>query len=490
MGDHQPVRVRFAPSPTGHLHIGGVRTALFNYLFARHHGGVFILRIEDTDRSRSTEESIQAILEGLQWLGLHWDEGPYRQTDRFPLYRAAVERLLAEGKAYYCYCTPEELEERRKQALAEGRTPRYDGRCRDRKEPVPGRTPAVRFRAPQEGQTVVEDLVKGRVVFENAQLDDLILLRSDGTPTYNLCVVVDDAEMRITHVIRGDDHLNNTPRQIQLYQALGYAIPQFAHLPMILGPDRTRLSKRHGATSIEAYREEGYLPEALLNYLARLGWSYGDQEVFTLEELIEKFSLDRVGKSAAVFNPEKLLWLNGYTQARMDPRELARRLIPYLEKEGLVAPGQSVDLDWLSQITLALRERTKTLREMARTAVYFFTEKVTVDPEARARFLTPETVPVLERMLQEIRALEDFQRPTLEALFARVREDLGLKMGQVAQPLRVAFTGRTVSPGIYEVMEILGKERCIQRLEAALVLARAGTSPEAVSDKKEAGGPS
>ena len=288
------VRVRFAPSPTGHLHIGGVRTALFNWLFARSNQGVFILRIEDTDQGRSTEESIQAIIAGMHWLGLDWDEGPYRQTERMGVYKEHVDRLLKEGKAYPCYCTAEELEERRKQALAAKRIPKYDGRCRDLKSPVPDRIPAVRFKAPAEGATIVDDLVKGRVVYENTQHDDLIIIRSDGWPTYNFCVVVDDATMGITHVIRGDDHLNNTPRQIQLYHAFGYTAPQFAHLPMILGPDKTRLSKRHGATSVTAYEEMGYLPQAMVNYLVRLGWSCKDQEVFSRQDLIEKFSLDHV----------------------------------------------------------------------------------------------------------------------------------------------------------------------------------------------------
>jgi glutamyl-tRNA synthetase len=280
------VRVRFAPSPTGFLHIGGARTALFNWLYARHNGGTFILRIEDTDRTRSTDEYIDAIIEGMKWLGLDWDEGPFRQTDRFDVYRSYIEKLVSEGKAYYCYCSPEELETRRKEALAKGLPLKYDGRCRDRKEPVPGISPAVRFRMPQQGVTAVRDLIKGTVEFENETLDDLIILRSDGTPTYNLTVVVDDVDMKITHVIRGDDHLNNTPKQIQLYKAFGYELPEFAHLPMILGSDKTRLSKRHGATSVMAYYEMGYLPQALVNYLVRLGWSYGDQEVFTRDELI------------------------------------------------------------------------------------------------------------------------------------------------------------------------------------------------------------
>jgi len=330
------VRVRFAPSPTGHLHIGGARTALFNWLFARHYRGVFILRIEDTDRSRSTEEYIETIIDGLKWLGLDWDEGPFRQTERFDVYRTYIEKLLTEGRAYFCYCTPEELEERRQASLKEGSSVKYDGRCMDIKTPPPGRKPVVRFKMPRFGQTMVDDLIKGKVVYDNEQLDDLIIQRSDGTPTYNFVVVVDDVEMKISHVIRGDDHLNNTPRQIHIYRALDFPEPHFAHLPMILGSDRTRLSKRHGATSVQAYREMGYLPDAIVNYLVRLGWSHGDQEVFTRDELIERFTLENVGKAAAVFNPDKLLWLNARYIKETSSGRLADLVLPFLIREGLV----------------------------------------------------------------------------------------------------------------------------------------------------------
>ena len=462
------IRVRFAPSPTGYLHIGGVRTALFNWLFARHHGGIFILRIEDTDKSRSTEESIKAIIDGLLWLGLNWDEGPYRQTDRLHIYREHVDRLLREGKAYYCYCTPEELEERRKKALAEKRIPKYDGRCRNLTEPIPGRKPAVRFKAPQEGQTIVDDLVKGRVVYENAQLDDLIIMRSDGWPTYNLCVVVDDAAMEITHVIRGDDHLNNTPRQIQLYRAFGYEIPRFAHLPMILGPDRTRLSKRHGATSVTAYKEMGYLPEALVNYLARLGWSYGDQEIFTRDELIEKFSLDHVGKSAAIFNPDKLLWLNSHYIAHMDTDELIERLRPFLVREGLIEEDTPLDREWMEKVIASLRERCRTLVEMASAATYYFREEIEIDPQAEKKHLTPETKEILQEIAHRLEALPEFTKEGIEEVFRTIVKTRGLKLGQVAMPARVALTGRTVSPGIYDVIDILGKERTLRRLRQAI----------------------
>jgi glutamyl-tRNA synthetase len=463
-----PVRVRFAPSPTGHLHIGGVRTGLFNWLFARNRGGVFILRIEDTDRTRSTEESIEGIIEGMDWLGLKWDEGPFRQTDRFDHYRAEVDRLLREGKAYRCYCTAEELEARRAEAMKRGLTPKYDGRCRGRTGPVPGRSPAIRFLCPQEGQTVVEDLVKGTVVFENAQLDDLILIRSDGTPTYNLCVVVDDVDMKISHVIRGDDHLNNTPRQVQLYRALGHPVPRFAHVSMILGEDKTRLSKRHGATSTLAYREMGYLPEALLNYLARLGWSSGDQEIFSIQELIEKFDLNALGKSAAVFNPEKLLWLNGHYIHHGDSRTLAARLLPFIVGEGILSPDERPDEAVMLKMVGALKERSRTLVEMAQAARYFLRDDYPVDEAARAKFLVPGIGPALGDLVGRLEKLDSFSVPQIEKAFAALLEDRGMKLSKLAQPVRVALTGRTVSPGVYEVIEILGKEKTLARLKQAL----------------------
>ena len=361
------VRVRFAPSPTGHLHIGGARTALFNWLFARHNNGIFILRIEDTDKTRSTEEYIDSIIEGMKWLNLDWDEGPYRQTDRFDVYRDYCKKLLEEGKAYYCYCSPEELEQRRQEALAQGKSLRYDSRCRDLKTQGQVENTAVRFRMPQEGQTAVNDLIKGETVFDNSQLDDLIIMRSDGTPTYNYTVVVDDVDMNITHVIRGDDHLNNTPKQIHIYSALGYKVPLFAHLPMILGSDKARLSKRHGATSVMAYKEMGYLPEALVNYLVRLGWSYGDQEVFSINELIQYFSFDNVGKSAAVFNPEKLLWLNSQYIIRAEPENLTGLVKPFLIRENIIEEGRTLNEQWLSKAISTLQERSKTLLELAQS---------------------------------------------------------------------------------------------------------------------------
>lgn len=462
------IRVRFAPSPTGYLHIGGARTALFNWLFARHNKGKFILRIEDTDRSRSTEEYIEAIIEGMKWLKLDWDEGPYRQTDRFEIYRSYVERLLIEGRAYRCYCTPEELEERRQKALSEGRSPKYDGRCRDIKEPIPGKPFAVRFMMPQEGQVVIKDLIKGEVVFENSQLDDLIIMRSDGTPTYNFVVVVDDVEMGITHVIRGDDHLNNTPKQIHIYRALGYELPEFAHLPMILGADKTRLSKRHGATSVLAYRDMGYLPDALVNYLVRLGWSYGDQEVFTRQELIDYFSFENVGKSSAIFNPEKLLWLNSQYIMKSDDKELAELVIPFLIKDGTIEEGTELDFDWLSKAVKTLKERAKTLVELSKMLRYYIAEEVEYEEKARQKFLNPSTFDYLVMIRDSLKGITEFTAQEIEKVFREIIEKHNLKLGQIAQPVRVAMTGGTESPGIFEVLEVMGKEKAIKRLDRAI----------------------
>ncbi len=462
------VRVRFAPSPTGYLHIGGARTALFNWLFARHNKGKFILRIEDTDRSRSTEEYIEAIIEGLRWLKLDWDEGPYRQTDRFDIYRNYVDKLLREGKAYRCYCTPEELEERRQKSLSEGRTPKYDGRCREIKEPLPERPFAIRFKMPEEGQVIIRDMIKGEVVFENSQLDDLIIMRSDGTPTYNFVVVVDDVEMGITHVIRGDDHLNNTPKQVHIYRALGYETPQFAHLPMILGSDRTRLSKRHGATSVLAYRDMGYIPDALVNYLVRLGWSYGDQEIFTIDELIEYFSFENVGKSSAIFNPEKLLWLNSQYMMKTEEQKLSEMVIPYLVKEGIIKEDTPLDMTWLSRAIRTLKERAKTLVDLARMLRYYIAEEVDYDEKARNKFLTTETLPRLKEIRNALEGLSPFSAPEIEKVFKEFVSSYNIKLGQIAQPVRVAMTGGTESPGIFDVLEIIGKEKTLRRLDSAI----------------------
>jgi glutamyl-tRNA synthetase len=471
MNTPSPVRVRFAPSPTGALHIGGVRTSLFNWLFARHHKGTFILRIEDTDQTRSTDESIKIILDGMKWLGLDWDEGPFRQTERMDIYREHVDKLLKEGKAYYCYCTPEELEVRRKAAMASGKAPKYDRKCRSRTEPVPGRTPAVRFLSTDEGQTIVRDLIRGAVTFENQQLDDLIIRRSDGLPTYNFAVVVDDVTMKISHVIRGDDHLNNTPRQIQLYQALGYEPPAFAHLPMILGSDKTKLSKRHGATAVTEYIDLGYLPEALVNYLARLGWSHGDQEIFSNNELIEKFSLDNVGKAPSVFNPEKLLWLNHHYIQQADPARLAELLLDLLRKGNIVSAGMEPDIEWLKKLVKILTERSHTLVEMKTAAVPFIADEITMDEKAKTKHLTPDVVPLLSDLAVRLKAVEPFTHAEVEKVFNAIVAEKGIKLGKLAQPVRVALTGGTVSPGIYDVLEVMGKDKTIRRIEAAIGMA-------------------
>ena len=467
------VRVRFAPSPTGFLHIGGVRTALFNWLYARQQQGVFILRIEDTDQSRSTDESIQAIIEGMRWVGLDWDEGPYRQTERMELYRTHAMKLFEGGQAYWCVCKAEELEARRKEAEAKGLSPRYDGRCRNLGITQPSGDAALRFRAPQTGETVVDDLIKGRIVFDNAVLDDLIILRSNGYPTYNFSVVVDDALMRITHVVRGDDHLTNTPRQVPMFQALGFPVPQFGHLPMILGADKARLSKRHGATSVMAYKDMGYLPEALVNYLARLGWSHGDQELFTRSDLIEKFNWKNVQTSAAVFNPDKLLWMNAEYIKTSPPDSVAKTLVPFLKQAGLLDKTHSVPEEWLTQLVILVRERAKTLVEMVDWVKPYFGDTVVWEEEAAKKFLTPASAPLLRKLLERFGALSGFSKQAWEEQFKRLVEEEGMKMGQLAQPVRVALTGRTASPGLFDVMEVLGRERTLSRLQQSLTRAEA-----------------
>lgn len=456
------VRTRFAPSPTGYLHIGGARTALFNLLYARRLKGKFILRIEDTDVARSTKESIQAILDGMEWLGLNWDEGPFFQSQRFDEYRKFAHQLLEKRLVYRCYCTPEELEARREAALKEGRPPMYDGRCRARTD-TPDKPFALRFKVPP-GSTSFKDEIKGFISFDNSTIEDLIILRSDGTPTYNFCVVVDDATMGITHVIRGDDHINNTPKQMLLYKALGYELPIFAHLPMILGADKTRLSKRHGATSVMAYKEMGYLPHALVNYLARLGWSAGDQEIFSMDELVEKFSLESVGKSSGVFNPEKLLWLNQHYIKSSRPEELAPLLLPFWKELGVDAQNDTR----LVPIVKTLQERARTLKEMAEHSLFYFKEKVEYDPRAAEKFLNAESAGLLQELTERLSALPSFNEAGIEAAFNALLEEKGLKLGKLAQPVRVALTGTTVSPGIFETLAAMGKDMALKRLRDAL----------------------
>jgi glutamyl-tRNA synthetase len=459
------VKVRFAPSPTGFLHIGGVRTALFNWLFAKNHGGKFVLRIEDTDLSRSTEESIEEILESMRWLGLDWDEGPFRQTERQEIYSKKVEQLLSAGKAYHCYCTPEELDRKRSEAQKAGNKPKYDGTCRERSDSPEGAPSVVRFKAPIEGTVVVEDLLRGKVIFDIAELDDLILQRTDGTPTYNFVVVVDDSEMDITHVIRGDDHLSNTPRQCLLYDALDYPRPKFTHISMILGQDKSRLSKRHGATSALVYRDMGYLPDAMINYLARLGWSHGDQEIFSREELIKYFSFDSVHTSAAVFDADKLSWLNEHYIKSTPPEELVPHLEPHLIKTGVLEKDHGLSLQEIARVIPCLNERAKTLVEMAEKSAFFFKKEVEFDEKARSKFLTEEARPLLEKMIAGFSTLDDFSAESIESLFKKIVEEEGMKLGKLAQPVRVALTGTTVSPGIYDVILLLGKEETLKRLQ-------------------------
>ncbi len=458
----EKIRTRFAPSPTGYLHIGGARTALFNWLFARHNGGEFVLRIEDTDQLRSTDESTKAILDAMTWLGLTWDEGPYFQAQRVELHREMVQKLIAEDKAYYCTCTAEELEAKRKEALATGKKPKYDGTCRDKHLPkTPGSV--VRFRSAQTGITIVEDLIKGNIAFNNDELDDLIIERGDGYPTYNFAVVIDDAMMNITHVIRGDDHVNNTPRQILLYEALGFPVPKFAHVPMILGSDKARLSKRHGATSVMAYKDMGYLPEALVNYLVRLSWAHGDQEIFSEKELIDLFTLDAVGKSPAVFNPDKLLWLNAHYIKEATIERLTEDMKPFWPEN---APAD--DTAFIQKIIADLRPRVKTLVEMGNMAGFYFAGQVQYDEQAAQKFLIPGVAGYLKEMADSVSSVQNFSKEGIEEFLLAFTQERNIKFKVIAQPLRVALTGKTVSPGIDEVMVTLGKDRVIKRIKDAV----------------------
>ena len=464
------VVTRFAPSPTGMLHVGGVRTALFSWLYARHSGGKFILRVEDTDRERSTDEAVEVILEGMSWLSLNADEGPYYQTKRFDRYREVIREMVAAGSAYHCYCTKQELDAMREQQIARKEKPRYTGLCRARTELRPGVQPVVRFRNPVDGAVVVNDLIHGAVTFQNVELDDLIIARSDGTPTYNFCVVVDDMDMGITHVIRGDDHLNNTPRQMNMLQALGATPPAYAHVPMILGPDGAKLSKRHGAVSVLQYEEEGYLPDALLNYLVRLGWSHGDQEIFTREEMIADFDVHDVNKAASAFNPEKLLWLNQQHMVRAQPATLVPHLQAQLRRLGL----ESTDQKLLEGVIVAQRERAKTMKEMAQNSRFFFVDGVEIDPKAAAKHLTADAGPVLTQVRIRLAATADWTASAIHAALDGLANELQTGLGKVAQPIRVAVSGTAVSPPIDQTLSLLGRERTLARLDAALT--RMGTT--------------
>jgi len=458
------IRTRFAPSPTGYLHVGGARTALFSWLYARKHGGHFILRIEDTDLERSTAESVNAILEGMTWLGLTYDEGPFYQTKRFDRYKEVIEQLMQQGDAYYCYCSKEELEEMREAQRANKQKPRYDGRCRHRTQPEPGIKPVIRFKNPTEGSVVVKDVIRGNVEFGNKELDDLIIARPDGTPTYNLTVVVDDMDMKLTHVIRGDDHLNNSPRQINLYHALGAQPPVFAHVPMILGDDGARLSKRHGAVSVMSYRDQGYLPEALLNYLVRLGWSHGDQEVFSMDEMTQLFDIEDVNKAASSFNPEKLLWLNQQYIKNSSPEHVASHLSWHMGQLGIdPADGPS-----LTEVVKTQQERAKTLVEMAQNSAFFYRDVTEYDEKAANKNLNEASLPLLEDMLQRLGNVPEWLAEPVHAEIKACAEANAVGMGKVAQPIRVAMTGTMISPPLDVTLALLGRERTLSGILKAI----------------------
>lgn len=463
------VRTRFAPSPTGVLHIGSVRTALFSWLYARHHQGEFILRIEDTDRERSTRENVDAILDGLSWLGLEADEGPIFQSDRFDRYREVIDVLLDEGKAYHCYCSKDELDTLRARQKDAGQKMRYDGRCRDRREPVAGVNPVVRFKNPLDGEVVVNDQVRGRVVFRNDELDDLIIARSDGTPTYNFTVVVDDSDMNITHVIRGDDHLNNTPRQMNMLEALGVATPQYAHLPMILGADGAKLSKRHGAVDVREYRSGGYLPAALLNYLVRLGWSHGDQEIFSIDEMVSLFDISGVNQSASAFNSEKLSWLNQQHIIATAPDDLGPKLLPYFDLLGIdVENGPDP-----SRLAAGFHERAETLLQMVESARYCYEDFDQIEPKAAKKNLRPVVLEPLRAVTSKLTALRDWNKEAIAKTIEETAAQFDINMGKIGQPLRVAVTGGSVSPPIDTTLELVGKERTVARLKLAISLVEA-----------------
>lgn len=481
----ETVRVRFAPSPTGSLHIGGARTAFFNWLFARHHGGSFVIRIDDTDLERSTSESAREIVAALRWMGLDWDEGPemggpygpYFQSERLNLYEKTARHLLDRELAYYCYCSPEELKVRREEALAQGRAPRYDGRCRvlSREEQVKlereGRRPVIRLRIPETGATVVRDAIRGNVSFAHEVLDDFIIVKSSGVPTYNFACVVDDVAMKITHILRAEEHLSNTPRQILIYQALGQPLPVFAHLPMILAPDRSKLSKRHGATSVEEFRDQGYLPEALLNYLALLGWSpEGEVEILYLSEMVCQFSLDRVAKTAAIYDIKKLTWMNGHYLNGADLERITQLAVPFLQRRRLVSRNISEELyHYIQRVVGLVRTRVKTLEEVAAAAEYFFSDDFSYEEKGvRKHFRKPGAAKILETAKARLARLDSFNLESVEKAYRNLSTELGINAGEIIHPTRLALSGRTVGPGLFEIMVLLGKEKTLQRLARAV----------------------
>jgi glutamyl-tRNA synthetase len=462
---------RFAPSPSGYLHVGGARTAIFNWLFARHAGGKFILRIEDTDAERSTDESVAAILDGMTWLGLDWDEGPVFQSQRMPVYREHVQALLDKNAAYVCTCPPEAIEKMRQAAMAAGGKPKYDGSCREKGLPLQDGA-VVRFKAPLMGKTILNDAIKGDIAFQNDELDDFVIQRSNGTPTYNFAVVVDDLTMKVNTVIRGDDHVMNTPKQILLYRALEAPLPVFGHVPMVLGADRSRLSKRHGAMSVTAYREMGYLPEAMVNYLVRLGWSHGDQEFFQRDELIEAFTLESCGRSAGIFDLEKLQALNAEHIQAKRPSELIAPLTPFLREEGI----QTDEAERIERIIASLQPRSKTLAEMSSQALFYFEDNFEYEEKPARKFLKANAVAPLKRLAEKLSSASDFSEAGLESVFKAVMDETGLKLGKIAQPVRVALTGRSASPGIFEIVSIIGRDRVLARLKRAIAYIESKTA--------------
>ncbi len=458
------VRTRFAPSPTGYLHIGGARTALFSWLYARKHGGRFVLRIEDTDLERSSAESVNAILEGMTWLGLEYDEGPFYQTKRFDRYKEVIQQLLEQGHAYHCYCSREELDAMREQQMSNKEKPRYDGRCRHGSVPRPGVEPVVRFKNPLDGDVVIDDLVKGQIVISNTELDDLVIARSDGTPTYNFCVVVDDADMTIDYVIRGDDHINNTPRQINILKALGVEPPKYAHLPMILGGDGQRLSKRHGAVSVMQYREEGFLPEALLNYLVRQGWSHGDQEIFSLDEMIELFALEGCNRAASVFNRDKLLWLNHQYIMNSDPAHVFHHLSYHLGSLE-IDPATGPDI---IEVIKAQREKAKTLVDLAKVCEFYYRDPQAYDEKAAKKAFNAEAVVALAKLREALAVMDEWSREAIHAALQQVVDQLGVGFGKVGMPARLAITAGAPSPDLDLVIQLVGREAALRRFDKAI----------------------
>ena len=453
---------RFPPSPTGYLHVGGARTALFNWLYARHTGGRFILRIEDTDAARSTQASVDAIFESLEWLGIDWDEGPYFQTKRYDLYREYIKKLVEKGHAYYCTCSPEAIEAMREKAMASGGKPKYDGTCREKNLPESPHA-VVRLKAPLTGTTIIEDVVKGHISFQNSELDDYIIQRSDGSPTYNLAVAVDDITMGVNTIIRGDDHVNNTPKQMLIYKALGVELPLYGHVPMVLGSDKTRLSKRHGAMSVSEFRDMGVLPDAMLNYIVRLGWSCGDQEFFTRKELIEKFNLKNIGRSAGVFDQNKLMALNAEHIKAADPGDLIQPLMPFLKERGC----EITDFEKLKMAIATLATRSKTLIDMAEGALFYFNDITSYDEKAAEKCFAAPAADIIRNLSAELSTLDTFTEQNLETAFKNIMDTMGLGFGKVANPVRVALSGKNVSPGMFEMMCVLGKTETLKRLDQA-----------------------